>query len=363
MSTIGLDRLVRKEVALGVLREFQPPQNHMGLSLAPFQDVESDDVIFAYTRGLAAGMAPARAEDAESEMAGKDDSVGTGRASLIDWALKDHYDPSDISRYNEALLISQSQLTNLPLTVGRITDGFQDRLARDTARRRRMLDNRIEWMIMQAMDLGTITYNDGKIQFVVDFGRPAAQQNMAPPGGLWSLTTSDPIGDILSVQANAFDTYGIVLDRAIISRKIMRNLRNSDKFTNLLLGSNPLYTVAGWGDAEAQAAIERQTSMTFIEYDSVYRTRPLGSNVMTNNRFTRDTSVIFLPSTSTVDELDDAIGFGKTLTSPHPEGNWQSGFYEWERSTVDPWGYDVGTGVKAFPVFPHLDLTYVMTVL
>ena len=51
------------------------------------------------------------------------------------------------------------------------------------------------------------------------------------------------------------------------------------------------------------------------------------------------------------------------LTSPHPEGNWQPGFYEWEQETKDPWGLNRGTGVKAFPVFPHMDLTFTMDVL
>jgi hypothetical protein len=54
------------------------------------------------------------------------------------------------------------------------------------------------------------------------------------------------------------------------------------------------------------------------------------------------------------------LGFGKTLTSPHPEGNWQSGFYEWERETEDPWGTDRGTGIKAFPVFPYMQYTFTM---
>jgi hypothetical protein len=62
--------------------------------------------------------------------------------------------------------------------------------------------------------------------------------------------------------------------------------------------------------------------------------------------------------------LDDTIGFGATLTSPHPEGNWTSGFYEWERDTgPDPWGFDRGNGIKAFPVMPHMELSYAMRVL
>ena len=99
--------------------------------------------------------------------------------------------------------------------------------------------------------------------------------------------------------------------------------------------------------------------MTFVEYDSVYRTRPIGSNTVTNNRFFPQNRVLFLPDEADVAEFSETqLGFGKVLTSPHPMGNWQSGFYEWERDTVDPWGYDVGTGIKAFPVFPHMDLSF-----
>src|SRR3990167_6028597 len=104
MTQLSQDRLVRKEVAVGVIREAALlPEDHIGTRLiAPFKSVESDDVIFDYTMGLQVGMAPARAEDAESELAAKDDTVGTGRASVIDWAIKDHYDPPDVSRFRGA---------------------------------------------------------------------------------------------------------------------------------------------------------------------------------------------------------------------------------------------------------------------
>jgi hypothetical protein len=52
-----------------------------------------------------------------------------------------------------------------------------------------------------------------------------------------------------------------------------------------------------------------------------------------------------------------------TLTSPHPEGNWQPGYYEWEDEQRDPWMQVRGTGIKAFPVFPYMEYTYTMTVL
>ena len=70
MAAPSLDRLIRKEVALGTIRDIQPPQNHVGLAMiAPFLDVATDDVIFDYIRGgVQEGLAPARAEDAEAEL-------------------------------------------------------------------------------------------------------------------------------------------------------------------------------------------------------------------------------------------------------------------------------------------------------
>jgi hypothetical protein len=372
------DRLIRKEVALGTIRELEPPQQHIGLQvLAPFMEVASDDVIFDYARGLTDGLAPARAEDAESELAQKDLLYGgTGRASVLDWALKDHYTPSDVTRYRESLLI-QSRLgvngidLNLPTTIQATLEEFRTKLARDDGLRRRKLDNRIEWMHMSALETSSIVYNDGKIKFTVPYGRPGGQTDQAPAGGTWNLNTSDPIGAISAVQNFMFDTYGVRMTRAIASRKVLQSIINSDRFaarSGLVGGTgalpvDPDYLMDGWGPQAAVQVVERATNLKFIEYDAVYRTRPVGSQTITNTRFLSDKKVFFLPDPSDVDELDDAIGFGKTLTSPHPEGNWQPGFYEWENETTDPWGLDRGTGIKAFPVFPHMDWTYTMTVL
>jgi Phage major capsid protein E len=377
------DRLIRKETALGTIREIEPPQQHIGTrTLAPFLEVASDDVIFDYAPGLTDGLAPARAEDAESELAQKDLLYGgVGRASVIDWSLKDHYTASDVSRYREALMV-QARLglnsVDLPLTVGSQLEDFRAKVARDDALRRRKLDNRIEWLITQALELNQIVYNDGKIKFTVAFDRPAGQTNAAPANGLWSLSTSDPIRDLLAVQDTMYNLYGVRLNRGIASRRVLNSLLNSDKFTarsGLALASggtggspasgriDPYYLIDGWGPSAAQSLIERATNISFIEYDAVYRTRPIGGTTITNNRFLSDNKVFLLPDPADLDDLDDAIGFGRTLTSPHPEGNWSPGFYEWESETRDPWGQDRGAGIKAFPVFPQMQMSYTMTVL
>lgn len=395
---VALDRLVRKEVALGAIRDLQPPQTHIGLAqIAPFMDVATDDVIFEYIKGgLQDGLAPARAEDAEAELAQKDQLYyGQGRAAVIDWSLKDKYTASDVTRYREDLLIQerlQGVQSNLQLNfTGRTVEDFQKRMARDDATRRRKLDNRMEWLIMQAVETGGITYNDGKIKFTVNYGRPSDQQNQAPAGGLWGQTASDPIGDIIAMQQLMYDRYGIRPDKGIISTRIANSIWKSSRFLAAVgvpvvggTPSNPLdpnyLGLAGYSPRGALAIVEQQTGVNFTIYDSVYRTRPIGGQTYTNNKFLSDNKVYFLPndvnagtdtardgSFPTADAQgyfdDTEIGFAKTLTAPHPEGDWASGYYEWEDESRDPWLHVRGTGIKAFPVFPYMELTYTMTVL
>ena len=388
-SPIGQDRLVRKEVSLGSIREIEPPQDHIGFQLAPLLDVPADDVIFNYLNLDADGLAPARAEDSESELAQKDEtSGGEGRASVIDWALKDHYDASDVNRYRELNKIAEAMRAgSLPLTVSSALDDFAGRVARDRLRRRRKLDNRHEKLVMDAMSTGTIGYNDGKIKFAVDYGRPADQSagnvafDVADAGitdGQFDMsgTNFDPIRFINELNEFMYDRYGIRFDRVIGARKAFNKFVNSDKFAqraglgyapqggDAQAAPDPLYLLDGWGPDAARALVQRTTGVNFIEYDSVYRTRALGSKTIQSTRFLPQNRLIFLPAAADLGEIDNTqIGFAKTLTSPHPEGNWSSGYYEWERSTVDPWGQDVGNGIKMFPVFPHMEFTCAVDVL
>lgn len=389
-SPIGQDRLVRKETSLGAVREIDPPQDHIGDSIAPWLPVETDDVIFDYLTVQTDGLAPARAEDAESELAQKDDTTaGQGRASVIDWSLKDHYDASDVKNAVDLNRVAE-QMRNgvLPLLVQSQLQDWNTRVARDRALRRRKLDNRREWLIINGLSDNQIVYNDGKIKFTVPYGRPADQQagsatfNHAGAGvasGVWDLSTPedvDPIRFFTELSEWFFDTYGVRLGTAIGSKKIFNQFWLSTKFSQRAgLGGvydsqgnvgapDLLYATTGWSPNAARAVVESSTGVTFREYDSVYRTRPVGSNVVTANRFLPKTRLILLPNMADMAEIAATrIGFAKTLTSPHPEGNWASGFYEWERSTVDPWGQDVGNGIKMFPVFPHLEYSATVDVV
>lgn len=385
-SPIGLDRLVRKEVALGAIRERTWPEDHVGLAeIAPFLPVETDDVIFEYLKGgLQDGLGPARAEDAEAELSQKDDLVyGSGRAAIIDWALKDKYTASDVQRYRDDLLLAQAvQGSETALRLNgpfNSVQNFQNRLARHDALRRRKLDNRLEWMIMsQALETGGIAYNDGKIKFTVNYGRPAGQHNqpisqrnaaIAPGAGAWNTGTAhDPIGDLLGISQYMYDTYGVRPRRAYTSQKNLNYMWLSSRFTalsGLVVGGTPSspidlrYVMPNFDQQAAIDIVERATGISFRVYDAIYRTRPVGSSTVTLNRFTSESKMFFLPSPEEMAEIDDTeIGFGKMLTSPHPEGQWTSGFYEWEQESRDPWMTVRGTGIKAFPIFPFMEYTY-----
>jgi hypothetical protein len=392
----SVNRLVRKEVALGSIREKLPPNEHIGLQIAPFLDVDSDDVIFDYIKGgLSEGLAPARAEDAEAELALKDDlAYGQGRAAVIDWSLKDRYAASDVTRYRDSLLISQAvggvtQELNFNF-VGKTQEDFEKRLARHDALRRRKLDNRLESLVMTAIETSGYTYNDGKIKFTVAYGRPSDQTNIAPAGGLWGLTASDPIGDLLAVQDLVYSRVGLRPTRGIISTRVLNNLWKSSRFLAAVgmpvvggTASSPLdpnyLGLNGYNPRGALAVVEQATGIRFTIYDGYYRSRTFGSQTWTTTKFLSDNKVFLLPEEGMNDVLGDAgrsatgpvtgvfdeteIGFAKMLTSPHPEGEWSSGFYEWEDEKRDPWEHVRGTGIKAFPVFPYMEYTASLTVL
>lgn len=372
MAPVAQDRLLRQETQLGVVREIVPPEDHIGLQLFPFLNVPSDDVIFDYAKGLTTGLAPARSEDAESELAQKDAGVmGQGRASVIDWAIKDHYDASDVTRYRDLLTIaSQVQGGVLPMTLQGDINDLPAKIARDTAERRRRLDNRLEWMTMTSLSAGALAYNDGRIKFGVDWGRPVDQHNQAPASGTYAGTTHDPIGDIQKVTRLIYDRYGVKITRALCSNKFLNSIVNSELFAarsgfapGQVNNAQLKYIMDGWGPQAAVDVVKRQTNIDFIEYDSGYRTKPIGSNTVTFNRFVPENQVIFLPDESQISQYDSSpIGFGKVLTSPHPMGGFTSGFYAWEQETTDPWGKNIGTGIKAFPVFPHMELSFTWNV-
>lgn len=372
---VPTSRLVRQEVALGLVRQLVPSKELIGLQLAPFKEIKADDFVIQLANGTSTRMAPARADDAESELFQNDDFLpGEYRGRTVDWALKSRYNTSDINTHRDAIKAAE-KLRDSGITypfVDVTVSDMNERIAEHTVMRREALDMRLNWLIMESLVNAAVAYNDGKIKFAVNWGRPAAQHHFAPASGTYASTTHDPVADIQAVKTDARRRYGISIKRAICSQEYLDTFWLSEKFRLLAMGvagagaeaSDLPYIVPGWGPDSAVQMVERITGVKFTVHDSVYMTRDIGSQTFVNNRWFPIDDVLFLPDEDEINTFDETgLGLGKMLTSPHVAGNNTPGFYAWEKDYgQDPWGYALGTGIKAFPVFPHMNKTYNMKV-
>lgn len=372
---VPTSRLVRQEVALGLVRQLVPSKELIGLQLAPFKEIKADDFVIQLANGTSTRMANARADDAESELFQNDDFLpGEYRGRTVDWALKSRYNTSDINTHRDAIKAAE-KLRDSGITypfVDVTVSDMNERIAEHTVMRREALDMRLNWLIMESLVNAAVAYNDGKIKFAVNWGRPAAQHHFAPASGTYASTTHDPVADIQAVKTDARRRYGISIKRAICSQEYLDTFWLSEKFRLLAMGvagagaeaSDLPYIVPGWGPDSAVQMVERITGVKFTVHDSVYTTRDIGSQTFVNNRWFPIDDVLFLPDEDEINAFDETgLGLGKMLTSPHVAGNNTPGFYAWEKDYgQDPWGYALGTGIKAFPVFPHMNKTYNMKV-
>jgi hypothetical protein len=83
---------------------------------------------------------------------------------------------------------------------------------------------RKEWIAMQAVTTGKVTYSEGGVQLDVDFGYGNDQKPALSGTDLWSDTAnSNPLDDILQ-WVNTFGDKGINLSRALASRQVISYL-------------------------------------------------------------------------------------------------------------------------------------------
>lgn len=83
---------------------------------------------------------------------------------------------------------------------------------------------RKEWIALQSVATGGVTYSEGGVQFSVDFGYTSDQKPVLSGTDLWSDTVnSNPIEDIQG-WVNTMADKGISLPRALTSRQIINYL-------------------------------------------------------------------------------------------------------------------------------------------
>ena len=181
---LDYDRVVRKETNLGFIRQLAPPENHLWPTLIPMMDVPTDDFVFDYIEpDITAGLASARAQDAESELVQHDFwAGGQGRASIMDWANKDTYSATDVVNYRDAQRIVEamnSSSAQLPTTVNANVNDLPAKMARHAVQRVRRFHNRFEEILTKSLVDSVYSYNDGRMSFTVPWGRPSNARESA----------------------------------------------------------------------------------------------------------------------------------------------------------------------------------------
>jgi len=96
---------------------------------------------------------------------------------------------------------------------------------------------RKEWIAMQSVATGGVTYSEGGVQFSVDFGYTADQKPVLSGTDLWSdIENSNPIQDIQTWMETMADK-GIELTRAFTSRKVISYLLQNLKIRQQYFGN------------------------------------------------------------------------------------------------------------------------------
>ncbi|XKH51321.1 major capsid protein [Chryseomicrobium palamuruense] len=247
-------------------------------------------------------------------------------------------------RPNEFAEIRRTQLDDVSYTV-------------DAIRARK------EWIAMQAISTGAVTYAEGGVQFAVDFGFTSAQKPVLTGQDLWSDTVnSKPLEDLYAWTSAAADR-GILLTRAMTSRQIITHLRQNLSIRQAYHGKE---TAPNLKLSELNELMAAENLPLIAEYDTVARVegraavngRPSFSNVrmMPQNRF------VLLPDgplgdylwAQTTEEMMSEIEAAETA---------EDGIYVFRKLNEHPIRVETIGVNLAFPAFGYNDAVVAATVI
>jgi hypothetical protein len=159
---------------------------------------------------------------------------------------------------------------------------------------------RKEWIAMQAVATGKVTYSEGGVQFDVDFGYGSDQKPTLSGTDLWSDTTnSNPLDDIMQ-WVNTFGDKGINLSRSLASRQVISYLLQNKNIRIAYHGdpsgaANPPQL----NKAQLDALFESQGLPKIVAYDTQARVenKALSSNKLSfsNVRMAPQNRFVMLP--------------------------------------------------------------------
>ncbi len=329
LSVYGLDQATMTSV---VNKLENKGGKKIGLTYLPFFNSPTEELTWDIVKAVSP-LADFRAVDGEAKLVGRQ-AFDRAYADVVSLAQKERFNASDLRKIREAGM--------LPVVDGKISLAAQQGAAakkkvRDALQRcKDAIDNRLEWMQINAL-LGKVSSpSTSKIKFSVDYGITPGQSGVVP-SVLWSSTaTSDPLGDILDWQQTVLEKTGVLMTVAIMSRKALMYALKAKGMRTIMQYTNPMLSLT-----KAQQVIEENTGIKIELYDSTY-TNASGRTI---TRFLAENTVIMLAPTSD--------GIGDTARVMHPLADYKPGYYTWTEEKKDPYGIEAGVGLDAFPRIKH----------
>lgn len=313
----------------------------IGLTYLPFFDSPTEEITWDVIKAVNP-LADFRAVDGEAKLVGRQ-AFARMYADVVSLAQKERFNASDLRKIREAGM--------LPIVDGQISLVAQmgaaaKRKVRDALQRcKDAVDNRLEWMAINAL-LGKIdSPSTSKVKFSVDYGITGGQTGVVP-SVLWStVATADPLGDLLTWQQTVLENTGVLLDTAIMSRKALKYALDNTGLRTMMQYTNPMMSLT-----KAQQVIEENTGIKIELYDTTYTSED-GTTV---TRFLPENKVIMLASVSD--------GIGDIVRVMHPLAGYTPGYYSWTEEKKDPYGIEAGVGLDAFPRIKHPEALFNATV-
>lgn len=318
------------------VREF-PVEAFVGQDILPIVGVPGLNTMWDIINKDAklAGFVAINAESPLADKAGME----RGFSELADIRIKERFDEDELMALREP---GQADvvLEGLAETRRAVAErSLATALQRMTAR----VNGRVEWMRWQALSTGSISYDDGKVIFSVDFGIPGTHVITLTGTDRWDdLDDSDPLSDITDwVELIRADT-GRAPDRMYVGSNIAKYLVNNEKIRALLAGTSGITSLLSLNTV--LNLIGQLVGLRIERYDTTYQD---GSG--TDTRFLDADTVVLMPNP----RQSDGEVLGDMASGPAKANNWETGLYAWVKEEEDPWATFIGAGIHAFPRLYH----------
>lgn len=341
-------------VLLGYVRALPPDPLLTGVNFLPNREI--DDIDFEYTVAAQKQviMAGLQGFDAEAQIVGQQAAGQLVRGSLPPIKIKTVINEKAIIKYTTPRVGTRDQAFALDKVYGQVDDLVAG------------VQQRVEWLRIQALSQPLLTYNEGgrMMQFDYEFNKhfqfdlptqkdAAGTDLSASLGPVWSdFTNSTPISDLLFMSQTMQET-GFPPATIVMSNKAKTYLLRSKSIILEIRGKDSLATRV---TSTELAGLLTEYELPAIEtYDALVN-RENADGTITSLRPLDDSRAILLPS----------ISVGETIWGPTAESRralimsgiseMQSGVFVNTAATDDPVAEWIKAAALALPVIPQAHL-------